>query len=128
MPETSPVDRFFSDLARGGHVPLLERTSGTLLIELADGRDEESRRWFVRITRGDVTVSHQSSLPDCVLSTDVPTFEAIISGDINAFAAMLRGLLEVDGQIHLLVALQALFRPSSGATDQPTAGYARERR
>jgi putative sterol carrier protein len=105
------------------HVSLLEGMSGTVLVELI-GHGAEPQRWYVHIRRGDVTVSHEGSAPDCILSTDAGTFEAIVAGEINAFAAMLRGLLEVEGQIHLLVALQAFFRPSGGAADQPTAGYA----
>ncbi len=127
MPGESVVDHFFKDLATTRHVPLLEGTSGTLLVELGDG-EVAPRHWFVRIRHGDVEVSDKTSAPDCVLATDVSTFEAIVAGRINAFAAVLRGLLEVEGEVHLLVALQALFKPSSGAADQPAAGYAGRRR
>jgi putative sterol carrier protein len=127
MPDETAAQHFFADLASKRHVALLEGTSGTLLVELTDGA-AAPQRWFVRIKRGDVSVSDATSTPDCVLATDAATFEAIVAGRINAFAAMLRGLLEVDGQIHLLVALQAFFRPSAGAEDQPTAGYAGRRR
>ena len=121
------AQRFFSDLATMGHVPLLEKTSGTLLVELSDG-EAGPQHWFIRIRQGDVDVSQETSTPDCVLAADTSTFEAIVAGQMNAFAAMLRGLLEVDGEIHLLVVVQAFFRPSSGAADQPTAGYAGRRR
>lgn len=117
------VQGFFSDLATTGHVSLLEGMTGTLLVELSDG-EAQAQHWFVRINRGNVAVSDETSTPDCVLATDAATFEAIVAGQMNAFSAMLRGLLEVDGEIHLLVALQAFFRPSSGAADQPAAGYA----
>lgn len=120
------AQRFFSDLATMGHVPLLEKTTGTLLVELSDG-EAGPQHWFIRIRHGDVEVSQETPTPDCVLATDASTFEAIVGGQMNAFAAMLRGLLEVEGEIHLLVVLQAFFRPSSGATDPRTAGYAGRR-
>jgi hypothetical protein len=127
MPGETVVQQFFSDFGAMGHVPLLEGTTGTLLVALSDG-EAGLQQWFIRISDGDVEVSDETSAPDCVLATDTSTFEAIVAGRMNAFAAMLRGLLEVDGKIHLLVALQAFFRPSSGATDQPAAGYAGRRR
>jgi putative sterol carrier protein len=80
----------------------------------------------VTIRRGDVSVSHKGTAPDCTIRTDGATFDAIIAGKISAMPAMLRGLLEIEGRINLLVGLQALFQPSEGAT-KPAAGYARRR-
>lgn len=124
MADETNLDSFFSELGHKGHVRLLEGQKGLLLVEVTDGGEGRPRQWFVTIDRGDVGVSDRGTKPDCKLSTDAATFQAVLSGKMNAFAAMLRGLLDVQGEIHLLVALQALFRPSAGAAEQRTAGYA----
>lgn len=123
---SGPIEGFFRELGKRGHVSLLEKASGTLLVELKDG--DRTSRWYVAIKRGDVAVSRRGSAADCVVRTEASTFETILAGQLNAAAAVLRGLLEVEGKVNLLVALQALFKPSAGAADQPTAGYARRPR
>ena len=37
------------------------------------------------------TVSHKDAEADCVISADIATFDAILSGKMNAMAAVLRG-------------------------------------
>jgi putative sterol carrier protein len=118
-------ERFFEQVGKQGHVRLLEHASGTILLEIKDGGSTE--RTFVTIHRGDVSVSHKGVAPDCTIRTDAATFDAIIAGKMNPMPALLRGLLEVEGKINLVVALQALFQPSAGAVKEPTAGYARRR-
>ena len=71
-----------------------------------------------------MTVSRQGGEPDCVLTGDVATFDAVLSGKANAMAALLRGALDVQGKFVLLTALQRLFPGSPGADGLPTAGYA----
>lgn len=114
--------QFFKELEQKRHVRLLEGTSGTILLELADGT--KVARWYVDIKRGDVTVSRKGGDADCVIKTDKDTFQAIIAGQTNAVAAVLRGIVELKGKVSLLVGLQSLFMPSGGAADQPVAGYA----
>ena len=97
--------------------------SGTLRCDLEDG--ERTEHWYVTIKKGDVTVSHKRADADCVVSTDLATFEAILKGEMNAMAAVLRGLVSVEGRVRLVVALQALFTPSAGAPTKQVAGYAR---
>jgi len=116
------VAPFFEGLGEKRHVRFLEGASGTLLVEITDGKNVE--RWYVTIKRGDVSVSDKGTAPDCVVRADKATFEAILTGQMNAIPALLRGKLEVDGRVSLLVALQSLFLPSAGAADQPVAGYA----
>jgi putative sterol carrier protein len=114
MPDIS-VEQFFEELGEA-HVRLLQNTSGTVLVELRGGPRTE--RWYVNIRRGEVGVARSGRDPDCVIRTDRTTLEAILSGRLNAMPALLRGLLEVEGKVNLLAALQALFRPSAGATEQ----------
>lgn len=124
---TDQADLFFKGIGKERHVQLLEGKSGTVLVELKNGAAAEPKRWYVTIHRGDLNVSHSGSKPDCVLRTDSKTFDAIVTGKLNAMPAMLRGLVVMEGKVDLLVALQTLFRPSAGAPDQRTAGYAGRR-
>jgi putative sterol carrier protein len=118
-------ERFFEQVGKQGHVPLLEHASGTVLVEISDGGPTE--QWYVTIHRGDVSVSRKGAAPDCTIRTDGATFDAVITGKVSPMPALLRGLLEVEGRINLLVALQALFQPSAGGAKEPAAGYARRR-
>jgi len=118
-----PAARFFTDLEEQRHLSLLEGSKGTLLVELHDAKKTE--RWYVVIKRGDITVAKKGGAADCTLRTDRETFRAIVDGQMNAMAAVLRGRVEIEGKVSLLAALQSLFKPSSGAGEQRTAGYAR---
>jgi putative sterol carrier protein len=118
-------ERFFEQVGKQGHVRLLEHASGTILVEISDSGPTE--HWYVTIHRGDVGVSHEGASPDCTIRTDGAAFDAIIAGKMSPMPALLRGRLEVEGKINLLVALQALFQPTEGAAKEPAAGYARRR-
>ena len=124
---TKELEEFTTQLGYRGHVSLLERTSGTVLVELND--DGRTERWYVNVQRGDVSLSRSlpkgASAPDCVLRTKASTFKAIRTGQLNLLAAILRGLLTIEGKVALAVALQGLFDPSVGAAGEAVAGYAR---
>ena len=81
--------------------------------------------WYLTITKGVVTVAHKGGEPDCVLTGDSATFDAVLSGRANAMAALLRGAFDVQGKVILLTGLQRLFPGSPGADGLPSAGYAR---
>ena len=99
--------QFFDELGRRGHEPLLEKTSGTIRVDLKDGKKTE--RWLVAIRKGDLAVSRQSAAADCVISADRALFDGIASGKKNAVAAMLRGAIGVEGDVPLLVSFQRLL-------------------
>jgi putative sterol carrier protein len=118
-----PTRAFFEGLAAKGHEPLLSSFSGALRFDLRDGKRTE--HWYVDLKRGDIGISHKDRDADVVLSTDRPTFDAVVAGETNAMAALLRGTVTVRGKFILLLAFQRLFRGSPGARDElPTAGYA----
>ena len=119
---TEPTRAFFERLAEE-HQPLLESLTGVVRFDIADG--ERTEHWYLKIRRGDVSVSHQGAEPDCVLSADIATFDAILAGKMNAMSAVLRGALDVQGKVVLLTALQRLFPGSEGHANRPTAGYSR---
>lgn len=98
---------FFEKLGTRGHEPLLEKATGKLRFELANGKKKS--RWFVTIKKGDVTVSRANAKADCVARMDGALFEQIVTGKENATAALLRGLVGVEGKSQLLVLFQRLF-------------------
>jgi putative sterol carrier protein len=117
-----PTRQFFRELARH-HQPALESVTGTLRFDLADG--ERTEHWYVRVRKGDVTVSHKHGEADCTVSTDLATFEAIVAGRTNAMAAILRGAAGLEGRFLLLTVFQRLFPGPPEVAERPAAGYAR---
>jgi len=118
-----PTRDFFATLAQR-HQPLPEGVTGLMRFDLADG--ERTEHWYLAIRKGEVTVSHQGPDPDCTVSTGLATFEAIVSGKMNAMAAVLRGAVEIQGRFALMTAVQRFFAaPADLAPDEPAAGYAR---
>jgi len=104
---TDPIDSFFAQLAERGHEPLLARGSGTLRFDLADGKKVE--HWLVTLEKGDVAVSRRNTAADLTLRADRSLFEQMVTGKMNATAAVLRGLLAVEGNLGLLILFQRLF-------------------
>ena len=92
------LKEFTAQLGGRGHLSLLERRSGTVLVELED--DGKTERWYVNVKRG----------------------------DLSLMPALLLGLLSIEGDVPVIVALQGLFRPSAGAAGEAVAGYAGRRR
>lgn len=106
--------KFFQELGARGHEPLLEKATGTLRIDLSNGKRRAG--WFVTIEKGDVTVSHARGKADCVARMDEALFERIVTGRENATASMLRGLVAVEGNPQLLVLFQRLFPGPPGSS------------
>ena len=98
---------FFEALVERGHEPLLEKATGTVRFDLRDGKKTD--RWLVSIVKGDLAVSRRNLQADCVVTTDKTLFDDVASGRANAFAALLRGAAEVEGDVQLLVLFQRLF-------------------
>jgi putative sterol carrier protein len=119
---TEPTRAFFTMLADQPQ-PMLESMTGTVRFDIADG--ERTEHWYLQVRRGDVTVSHDAAAADCVIDTDIGTFDAILTGHMNAMAAVLRGAVGIEGKFVLLTALQRLFPGTSEAQAEPPAGYAR---
>ena len=117
-----PTASFFANLGASGHQPLLEKASGSLRFELADGKTVE--RWRVDVSKGDVVVSHKAGAADCVLHAPKSLFDKLASGRENAMAAVLRGALMVEGDIDLLLAFQRILPspPRRRAAKPSTAG------
>ena len=104
---SDPTAEFFEQLAARGHEPLLERAGGSVRFDLSVGRKTE--RWLLTIDRGDISVSRRNARADCVVRTEKALFEGMARGEVNALAAMLRGVLTADGDPELLMRIQRLF-------------------
>jgi putative sterol carrier protein len=106
-PRTDATREFFDDLARRAHEPLLEKATGSLRFDLLQqGRTD---RWLVTIDKGDVTVSRKNEPADCIVRVERSLFDRIATGEVNAFAAVLRGEAVVEGDPRLLVLCQRVF-------------------
>jgi putative sterol carrier protein len=98
---------FFDELGRRGHDKLLEKATGTIRFDLVNGARTD--RWLVTLNKGDVSVSHKNASADCVVRTDRKLFEAMVNGDANGMAALLRGELTFEGDPELLVLIQRVM-------------------
>jgi putative sterol carrier protein len=98
---------FFEDLSHRGHEPLLEKASGIVRFDLADG--EHAERWLVEIDDGDIAVSRKQAKADLVVRTSRALFDKVVTGRENAFAAMLRGAVTGEGEVQLMMMFQRLF-------------------
>jgi predicted lipid carrier protein YhbT len=103
---TDATTDFFEAIA-GRHEPLLERTTGTMRVELVDGDETDS--WVISIAHGDIEVVHGSADADCTLRTGRDLFERLATGQANAMAGVLRGAIVIEGDTELLVRVQRLF-------------------
>jgi hypothetical protein len=118
---TDGVATFFQDLSRRGSEPLLAKTTGTARFDLVDG--PRTDRWLVAVEQGRLGVWHKGGSADCVIRADRTLFEQLCRGEANAIAEVLRGALEVTGDVELLFAIQRLFPgPAPGRHGQREGG------
>ncbi|HKB20631.1 MAG TPA: SCP2 sterol-binding domain-containing protein [Gaiellaceae bacterium] len=124
---TEPASELFARLGAAGHVPVLKQASGTMLFELVGGKQAE--RWRITVDKGDVRVAHGNGPADCVLRADRKLFDGLTTGKVNAFAAVLRGAVTIEGDPRLLVLFQRLLPgPSSSKRAAPRPAEKERRR
>jgi alkyl sulfatase BDS1-like metallo-beta-lactamase superfamily hydrolase len=109
-----PISQFFADLAAPGHLATFDRDSATLRFDVHDGG--QVQHWYVAVTNGDVAVSRQNEAADAVIHVERPTFEAIVTGRMNAQAALLRGVLTCEGSMAALMMFQRCLPGPPGST------------
>lgn len=119
----SPTDAFFDELSRRGHEPGLQRRTSTLRFDVSRGnsRDREIDHWMVAVDHGDIAVSRDDGPADCVISADQRLFDALVQGQTNSMAAMLRGALLADGDVELLVETRRLMPGPTASSAAPVA-------
>ena len=113
-----PTEVFFGELAKRGREPALGRVTGTVRCDVLNGGGRVES-WYVTIKKGDITVSNKSGAADAVVRSDRNLFDGFASGTMNVMAAMLRGVLEVEGDLRLLAMFQRLFPGPPRAQAQP---------
>lgn len=108
---------FFDRLADRGYEPLLERATGRVRVDLVDG--SRTDRWLVSIDRGHVTVSRKGADADAVLRADPRTLDDIVTGRSNTVAAVLRGVVDLEGDPELVVLFRRIFPGPRRSRRQP---------
>jgi SCP-2 sterol transfer family len=123
---TEVATTFFDSLQARGYEPLLAKGTGSLLFEAVDG--DETERWFVTITKGEIAVSQEGDQPTCTIRGPRRLFNSITEGRTNAMAAALRGELLLEGDPGLLLMFSRLFPgpPISSHPRSPTSDTARQ--
>jgi SCP-2 sterol transfer family len=99
-----PVDQFFASLTEPGRIATFEGQSASLRFDVSDGPDIPG--WHVLVAGGEVTVTRSGSPADAVVRLERRYLEAIVTGRLNAQAAILRGLLTCEGSMAALVMFQ----------------------
>jgi hypothetical protein len=99
-----PISQFLGDLAGPGHLATFEGDSATVRFDVLDGKSVES--WHVSMAGGDVAVTHGSRPADAVVRIERRYLEAIVTGRLNAQAALLRGLFTCEGSMVALITFQ----------------------
>ncbi len=111
-----PVSVFFAVLAEPGHLATFEGQSATLRFDIGDGEDEDVDRWHVQVTNGDVTVTHHGGPADAIVRVQRRHFAAMVTGKLNAQAALLRGLLTCEGSVTAFIMFQRCLPGPPGST------------
>jgi putative sterol carrier protein len=101
------VTRFFHDLEQRDGDPVLTKTTGRVRFDLVDGRRTD--RWTVTVDKGQIAAAHKGGRADCTVRADRAWFARLSRGEENAIAAVLRGALEVTGDVELLFAVERVF-------------------
>jgi SCP-2 sterol transfer family len=109
-----PISQFFADLAAPGHLATFEGDSATLRFDVRDA--SQMQRWYVAVSDGDVAVTRQNKAADAIVHIDQPPLQAIVTGRLNAQAALLRGLLTCEGSIAALMMFQRCLPGPPGST------------
>ena len=99
-----PIGQFFSSLEEPGRISTFEGESASLRFDVGGGARTE--RWRVQVTDGKVAVTRANTPADAVIKIGRPQLEAIVTGRLNAQAAILRGLLICEGSIAALIMFQ----------------------
>ncbi len=104
---TNPTDEFFDQLGHRGHEPLVSRVAGTMRFDVVHRGETDSH--MLTIDRGHLGVTRDSGPADCVIRVDRRVMDAIVTGEANPLAALLRGALSAEGNPEMMVIFQRLL-------------------
>jgi len=114
-----PISDYFASLTEPGHIATFEREAATLQFDVADGPTPDSgpsEHWHVTINDGDVSVTRQVLPADAIVHGARADVERIVTGRLNAQAALLRGLLRTEGSMAALMMFQRALPGPPGST------------
>jgi hypothetical protein len=114
MTTADPISRFFADLAAPGHLATFEGHSATLRFDVRDRG--QVRHWYIAVSDGDVAVTRQNKMADALIAVEHAQFEAIVTGRLNAQAALLRGVMTCEGSLAALMMFQRCLPGPPGST------------
>jgi putative sterol carrier protein len=104
-PENARVQALFQLLGKTQATSLMRDVQGTLEFDLAD-----AGHWQMKIDRGAVRVTEGTpERPDCVLVTDPEEFVRIVRGDDNIVAALLRGAIQLSGNLNVAMSFRRVL-------------------
>jgi hypothetical protein len=106
--------QFFTGLAKQGSVATLTGESATVRFDAVAGSEVE--RWHVTVADGEVTVTRQNRPADAVVRLRRNDLEEIVTGKLNAQAAVLRGLIGAEGSFAALMMFQRCLPGPPGST------------
>ncbi|HKE63916.1 MAG TPA: SCP2 sterol-binding domain-containing protein [Micromonosporaceae bacterium] len=110
------TEEFFDELGRRGHEPLVARVHGALRFDVTQHGKTDVYRLI--IDGGHLTVSRDPGHADCVIRVDRAVLDGIVSGRMNAMAALLRGALAAEGDPEMMVIFQRLMSPPTRETQR----------
>ena len=84
----------------------LSEISGTYMFFIAG---VEPSKFAVEILDGRLEVYEEDKPSDCSISTDLETFEGIVGGAVNPFAAFMSGKLKISGDLTFAMKLNKLL-------------------
>jgi hypothetical protein len=115
--EQAPAARFFVELPRRSGDPLVAGARGTVRFDLS--RSGRRELWRVRLDRGAVTVEHAPPLApaDTTVQCRGEMLDRMLTGEVNPLTAVLRGAIDVTGDVDLLLRLVRLFPPSEASAE-----------
>ena len=119
------ISTFFEKVA-GPHPAVPRTISGSLRFDLENGNRTE--HWRVTFAKGVVSTARSNAPADCIVRTNKDTLESIIQGRVNAMAALLRGLIKVEGQALLLALFRSLLTAPAAMTESKRIGKMSGRR
>jgi len=118
---TDPTAALFAALG-GRHEPALKKARGTIRFDLRHG--SRTDHWRVEIDRGDIAVTRKQARAESVVRAEKSLFDRIARGEVNAWAAMLRGAIGVEGDPQVLVLVQRLLPGPPASARGPSAATA----
>jgi hypothetical protein len=112
--QTDVIGDFFASLAAPGHLATFEGESATLRFDVTDG--DKIDRWHVTVSDGDTTVVRRKDPADVVIGIAGDRMAELVTGRLNAQAALLRGLLSFAGKPAVAMMFQRCLPGPPGST------------